>query len=72
MDETFRMLGREHEADLERAAQKWRLAAEARRHDRVSELGPNASRRRLQVWSVRRAWIAALHMRRASVDPVGH
>jgi hypothetical protein len=27
MDETFRMLGREHEADLEREAQKHRLAA---------------------------------------------
>lgn len=27
MDETFRMLGREHEADLEREAQKRRLAA---------------------------------------------
>jgi hypothetical protein len=29
-DETYRMLGREHEADLERDAAKWRLAAEAR------------------------------------------
>jgi hypothetical protein len=25
MDETYRMLGREHEADLERDALKWRL-----------------------------------------------
>jgi hypothetical protein len=30
MDETYRMLGREHEADLERDALKWRRAAEAR------------------------------------------
>ncbi len=30
-DETYRMLGREHEADLERERAKWRLAAEARR-----------------------------------------
>jgi hypothetical protein len=30
VDETFRMLGREHEADLEREAQKRRLAALAR------------------------------------------
>jgi hypothetical protein len=30
MDETYRMLGREHEADLEREAQKWRRAAEVR------------------------------------------
>lgn len=29
MDETFRMMGREHEADLEREAQKRRLAAVA-------------------------------------------
>lgn len=28
MDETFRMLGKEHEADLEREALKRRLAAE--------------------------------------------
>jgi hypothetical protein len=31
MDETYRMLGREHEADLEREALKRRLAAEATR-----------------------------------------
>jgi hypothetical protein len=30
MDETYRMLGREHEADLEREALKWRRAAEVR------------------------------------------
>lgn len=30
MYETYRMLGREHEADLEREAQKWQRAAEAR------------------------------------------
>ena len=29
-DETYRMLGREHQADLERYAAAWRLAAEAR------------------------------------------
>src|SRR5919108_6414281 len=31
MDETYRMLGREHEADLEREAAKWRLADQARK-----------------------------------------
>ena len=40
MDETYRMLGREHEADLEREAQKRNLAATARtvssRQTRVS------------------------------------
>jgi len=30
MDEMFRMLGREHEADLEREALKWQRAAEVR------------------------------------------
>jgi hypothetical protein len=30
MDETYRMLGREHEADLEREAAKWRLGDLAR------------------------------------------
>jgi hypothetical protein len=30
MYETFRMLGKEHEADLERDALKWRRAAEVR------------------------------------------
>ena len=30
MDEMYRMLGREHEADLEREALKWRRAAEVR------------------------------------------
>jgi hypothetical protein len=28
MDETYRMLGREHQADLEREARKWQRAAE--------------------------------------------
>jgi hypothetical protein len=30
-DETYRMLGREYQADLERHASAWRLAAEVRR-----------------------------------------
>jgi hypothetical protein len=33
MDETYRMLAREHEADLEREALKWRRAAEVRAGD---------------------------------------
>jgi hypothetical protein len=31
MDETYRMLGAEHEADLASEAAKWRLATEARK-----------------------------------------
>ena len=30
MDETYRMLGREHQADLEREAQKWQRAERVR------------------------------------------
>jgi hypothetical protein len=36
MDETYRMLGREHELELERDAQKWRRAEEARRGRRLT------------------------------------
>jgi hypothetical protein len=42
MDETYRMLGREHEADLEREAQKWRRAAEVRGHPRAPATAPEA------------------------------
>lgn len=48
MDETFRMLGREHRADLEREAANHRLAAIARRA--APETAPPATqprRRRL-------------------------
>jgi hypothetical protein len=37
VDETFRMLGREHQADLERDAVKWRRAAELRRSPAAPE-----------------------------------
>jgi hypothetical protein len=38
MDQTYRMLGREHEADLEREAAKWRLADQAPDRQRRSGL----------------------------------
>jgi len=38
MDETYRMLGREHQADLDRHADNWRRAAETR----VGRAGPAA------------------------------
>jgi hypothetical protein len=41
-DETYRMLGREHEAGLEREAAKWRLAAEARGQRRDPAAAPKA------------------------------
>jgi hypothetical protein len=37
MDETYRMLGMEHEADLEREALKWQRAAEARANARAGD-----------------------------------
>jgi hypothetical protein len=46
MDETYRMLGRDHEADLEREAEKWRLAAEARGQRRASGREPDTREER--------------------------
>lgn len=59
MDETYRMLGREHEADLERDARKHRLAGElrARRRPRAESTETNPRRVRAQVLVAR---IAAL------------
>ena len=64
MDEIYRMLGREHEADLERDAEKWRRAAEARRQGRTSELTSKGNRRR-KARSVIHARITALLVRGA-------
>ena len=47
MDERYRMLGKEHEADLERDAEKWRLAAAARGHGRASRVAPKVDRGKL-------------------------
>lgn len=44
-DETYRMLGREHEADLEREAAKLRVAAQVRGQRRARVAGPSADRR---------------------------
>lgn len=62
MDETYRMLGREHEADLERDALKWRLAQEARSGaspDCRRQRSPSSSRFELIVRALRRIGIAA-------------
>jgi hypothetical protein len=67
MDETYRMVGREHEADLERDAEKWRHAAEARGQGRASRLAPNLDRRP-KSRSFMRARIAALLVRGAAAD----
>jgi hypothetical protein len=48
MDETFRMLGREHQADLEREAQVRRLAKLATKAPKEAS-PPRASRRRRRL-----------------------
>ncbi len=44
MDEMYRMLGREHEADLEREALKWQRAAEVAERVRADMVGPHNNR----------------------------
>ena len=46
MDEMYRMLGREHEADLEREARKWERAAEVRGQRAAPESGRRGKRLR--------------------------
>jgi hypothetical protein len=59
MDETYRMLGREHEADLAREAKQRQLAAAARagRHDRPEAPEPGRRPRRFRFVPAR---VAAL------------
>ncbi len=44
MDEMYRMLGREHEADLEREALKWRRAAEVCERKAADAAAPHDDR----------------------------
>ena len=53
MDETYRMLGREHQADLEREAQGRRLAAHAAKAPKIDAAPRTARRRRLLVFRAR-------------------
>jgi len=59
MHETYRMLGKEHDADFERDAQKRRLAAEAKAGRTPTEAAPVKPRR------IARARILALLTRAA-------
>jgi hypothetical protein len=45
-DETLRMLGKEHEADLEREARKWQRAGEVGRSRRGPEPAPDTAHER--------------------------
>lgn len=67
MDEMYRMLGREHEADLEREALKWRRAAEVGERQGVDAAAPQNDRRsvcRSFSHESRHSWAAQLAPRR--------
>jgi hypothetical protein len=55
MDETYRMLGREHEADLEREAQKRRLATVAGPRRAARDKRPSEHRKLLTFFRVKEA-----------------
>jgi len=55
LDETYRMLGREHKADLEREAQKRRLAAVAGRRPVLPDKRPLRTRSRFLFFRVKGA-----------------
>jgi hypothetical protein len=55
MDETYRMLGREHEADLEREAEKRHLAAVAAPRRVVRGKRPSKHRQLLAFFRVKEA-----------------
>lgn len=52
MDEAFRMLEREHEADLEREARKWQRADEVRRTRPAPASAPSPLRERKRAGSI--------------------
>ena len=56
MDETYRRLGMEHRADLEREALKWQRGADVRR------------RRRLMLWQNLRRWFGKAQPVSAAAD----
>jgi hypothetical protein len=49
MDQAFQMLGREHEADLEREAEKWHRADAVRRASRAPAAASDHARGRKRV-----------------------
>jgi hypothetical protein len=69
MDETYRMLGREHEADLEREAIKWRRAAELRERHREMRTERDRLKTRIRRLLVR---AGAFANRAARVEPSVH
>jgi hypothetical protein len=68
MDEMYRMLGKEHEADLEREAAKWRRAAEVRERPGTHAAAPYNDPLQMRVHLVL-ARVAAFVGRAARVEP---
>ena len=70
MDETYRRLGRAHEADLERDAQRWRLAKEVREQEHGAATSRGTKEKRSRSDRVRILTFARHERRaRASVSP---
>ena len=67
MDEMYRMLGRKHEADLEREALKRRRASEVQRRPKAGEGPPQEGRRQKRVQLVL-ARVAAFAGRAARIE----
>ena len=67
MHETYRMLGREHEADLEREAEKWHRADEVRRQRHAPGAASEIAHERNRVQRVL-TWTAAFVGRAARAE----
>jgi hypothetical protein len=67
MDEMYRMLGREHEADLEREARRWQRAAEVRGRRRGAASTSDFLRGRTRV-NLALARVGAFVLRAARVE----
>ncbi len=68
MDEMYRRLGKEHEADLEREALKWQRAAEVRERPGADAAAPDRLQKRVHLVL---AQVAAFVSRAARVPRVG-
>lgn len=66
MDEIYRALGKEHEADLERDAERWRRAAEVAGQPRSASAAPQGDRPRSRRFA--RPRIVAFLLRVARVE----
>jgi hypothetical protein len=68
MDETYRMLGREHQANLEREARNWQRADEARKSRPAHADSADTTRRAETAGRPARGRIAAFLLRAARAE----